>query len=67
MRSTADDGGGGGCAAAFDEFAFLLCDDPPDDGAEADGVDVDTDPSGGTMPCILALCRFKKYLLQNSF
>jgi len=23
--------------------------------------------SGGRIPCILALCRFKKYLLQNSF
>lgn len=24
-------------------------------------------PSGGTMPCILALCLLRKYLLQNSF
>ena len=23
--------------------------------------------SGGAIPCILALCRFRKYLLQNSF
>ena len=52
---------------------LLLCDDPLDEVAAgradpaAGVVPVVPLPSGGTMPCILALCLLRKYLLQNSF